>query len=36
MLIGSVRTQAERDAVVGATWLGHGVMVVVDELQITG
>ena len=36
MLIGSVRTQAERDAVVGAAWLGHGVMVVVDELQITG
>lgn len=35
-LIGHVRTQAQRDAVVGATWLGHGVMAVVDELEVTG
>ncbi len=31
VLSGRVRTQAQRDALVGAAWLGHGVMVVVDE-----
>lgn len=36
VLVGNVRTRAQRDAVVGAAWLGHGVMVVIDELQITG
>lgn len=36
VLIGHVRTRAERDAVVGAAWMGHGVMVVLDELEITG
>jgi osmotically-inducible protein OsmY len=35
-LIGQVRTKAERDAVVGAAWMGHGVEVVVDELEVTG
>ncbi len=34
-LMGRVRTQAQRDAVVGAAWLGHGVMAVLDELEIT-
>jgi osmotically-inducible protein OsmY len=36
VLVGNVRTQEQRDAVVGAAWLGHGVMLVIDELQITG
>jgi osmotically-inducible protein OsmY len=36
VLIGNVRTKEQRDAVVGAARLGHGVVVVVDELQITG
>ncbi len=36
MLVGQVRTQAERDAVVGAAWLAPSVMAVVDEIQITG
>lgn len=35
VLSGRVRTQAQRDAVVGAAWLGRGVMVVVDEIDIT-
>ena len=35
-LIGHVPTQAQRDAVVGAAWLGHGVMAVFDEIEITG
>jgi osmotically-inducible protein OsmY len=35
-LIGHVRTKAERDAVVGAAWMGHGVEVVLDELEVTG
>jgi osmotically-inducible protein OsmY len=35
-LIGNVRTQAQHDAVVAAAWRGHAVMVVIDELQITG
>jgi len=36
VLTGNVRTQEQRDAVVGAAWLGHGVTVVIDELEITG
>jgi osmotically-inducible protein OsmY len=36
VLVGNVRTQEQRDAVVAAAWLGHGVMFVIDELQITG
>jgi hypothetical protein len=35
-LIGHVRTKAERSAAVGAAWMGHGVEVVVDELEVTG
>jgi osmotically-inducible protein OsmY len=35
-LTGHVRTRAERDAVVGAAWMGYGVMAVVDELVVTG
>ncbi len=36
-LVGHVRTQAQRDAVVAAAWRGHGVMAVIDyELEITG
>jgi len=35
-LIGSVRTQAQRDAVVDAAWRGHGVMAVINEIAITG
>ena len=36
VLAGHVRTRAQRDAAVGAAWLGHGVVVVIDELEITG
>jgi len=36
ILTGHVRTRAERDAVVGATWMARGVAMVVDELEITG
>ena len=36
MLAGQVRTQDERDAVVGAAWLAPDVMAVVDEIKITG
>ncbi len=37
MLSGRVRTQAQRDAVVGAAWRGRAVMAVIDDaLQITG
>jgi hypothetical protein len=35
-LIGRVRTKAERNAVVGAAWMGYGVEVVLDELEVTG
>jgi len=35
-LIGNVTTKAQRDAVVGAAWLGHGVMAVIDEIEVTG
>jgi len=35
-LTGHVRTRAERNAVVGAAWMGQGVMDVVDELMVTG
>jgi osmotically-inducible protein OsmY len=36
ILAGHVRTRAERDAVVGATWMARGVAMVVDELEVTG
>jgi osmotically-inducible protein OsmY len=36
MLIGHVRTEAQRDAVVRAAWRGHAVMAVVDQIEITG
>jgi osmotically-inducible protein OsmY len=36
ILTGHVQTRAERDAVVGATWMARGVAIVVDELEITG
>jgi len=37
MVSGRVRTQEQRDAVVGAAWRGHAVMAVIDDaLQITG
>jgi osmotically-inducible protein OsmY len=35
-LIGHVRTEAQRDAVVRAAWRGHAVMAVFDQLEITG
>jgi osmotically-inducible protein OsmY len=35
-LIGHVRTQAQRDAVVHAAWRGHAVMAVIDQIEITG
>ncbi len=35
VLAGKVQTQAQHDAVVGATWLGHGVVAVVDEIEVT-
>jgi osmotically-inducible protein OsmY len=35
-LIGHVRTKAEHDAVVSVAWMGQGVMMVIDELEITG
>lgn len=36
MVSGRVRTQEQRDAVVGAAWRGHAVMAVIDDaLQIT-
>jgi osmotically-inducible protein OsmY len=35
-LVGHVRTPAQRDAVVDAAWLGHAVMAVINELEITG
>jgi hypothetical protein len=35
-LIGHVRTKGERSAVVGAAWMGHGVELVLDELEVTG
>ena len=36
VLAGQVQTQAQHDAVVGAAWLGHGVMAVIDQLEVTG
>lgn len=36
ILTGHVRTRAEQNAVVGATWMARGVAMVVDELEITG
>jgi osmotically-inducible protein OsmY len=35
-LIGCVRTEAQRDAVVRAAWRGHAVMAVIDQIEITG
>jgi osmotically-inducible protein OsmY len=35
-LTGHVRTWAEHDAVVGAAWMAHGVIDVLDDLEITG
>ena len=35
-LIGHVRTEAQRNAVVRAAWRGHAVMAVVDQIEITG
>jgi osmotically-inducible protein OsmY len=35
-LTGHVRTWAEHDAVVGATWMARGVIDVDDELEVTG
>lgn len=36
ILTGHVRTRAERDAVVGATWMARGVAMVVDKLEVSG
>jgi osmotically-inducible protein OsmY len=35
-LIGHVRTEAQRDALVRAAWRGPAVMAVVDQIEITG
>ena len=35
-LTGRVRTWAEHDAVIDATWMASGVYDVVDDLVITG
>ena len=35
-LIGNVRTQGQRDAVVSAAWRGHAVVAVIDQIEITG
>jgi osmotically-inducible protein OsmY len=35
-LIGHVRAEAQRDAVVRAAWRGHAVMAVIDQIEITG
>ncbi len=35
-LTGHVRTWAEHDAVVSATWMANGVTAVIDELEVTG
>ena len=36
VLAGRVQTKAQHDAVVGAAWLGHGVVAVIDQLEVTG
>ena len=36
VLVGNVYTQAQRDAVIAAAWQAHGVVVVFDELELTG
>jgi osmotically-inducible protein OsmY len=36
ILTGHLQTKAERNAVVGAAWTGHGVEMVLDELELTG
>ena len=35
-LTGHVRTWAEHDAVIGATWMASGMYNVVDNLTVTG
>jgi osmotically-inducible protein OsmY len=35
-LIGHMRTEAQRDAVVRAAWRRHAVMAVVAQIEITG
>ena len=36
VLAGHVQDRAQRDAAVAAAWLAHGVMVVVDEIEVAG
>ncbi len=36
VLTGQVQTTAHHDAVVGAAWLGHGVVAVIDQLEVAG
>jgi osmotically-inducible protein OsmY len=36
VLVGNVRSHAQRDAVIAAAWRAHGVIVVFDELKVTG
>jgi osmotically-inducible protein OsmY len=36
VLVGNVQNHAQRDAVIAAASLAHGVIVVLDELEITG
>lgn len=36
VLVGHVRTRVQRDAVEAAAWLAQGVMVVINETEITG
>ena len=36
VLAGQVQTRTQHDAVVGAAWLGNGVMAVIDQLEVTG
>jgi osmotically-inducible protein OsmY len=34
VLVGRVQDYAQRDAVVAAAWLAHGIMVVIDEIEV--
>ncbi len=36
VLVGHVRTRVQRDAVEAAAWLAQGVMVVINETEVTG
>lgn len=36
VLVGHVRTRVQRDAVEAAAWLAQGVMIVINETEITG